>query len=904
MNKFFVSLLLSMAAFTSFAQNKATIKGILIDSASKAPVEYATVAVVNTKDTTLISYTLSDKKGAFTISGITTERPTRLIVSYVGYKIIRRNLDLTKGETKDMGTLLFTSESLQEVVIQGARSPIVVKKDTIEFNTEAFKTRPNAVVEELLRKLPGVQVNTDGSILVNGKSISKLLIDGKQFFGNDPKVATRNLDADMIDKIQVYDDRENDPDHKLSETQVVKIINLKLKNKIKKSTMGKIFGGGGTRDRYEFGGIVSSFRDTLQVSLIGLGNNLNKTGFSSQELYSMGGFNRSGGSQIYDGTFGGRGWGGIEKVASGGVNINNDYGQKLKMNLTYFYTNTIRNNDGSAYGEQTLPETILYTTANYGSKNTENKHALSSSIEWRPDTLNRFKYEPRLNLNGNKSDDRSYNLSSNTLNPILSESKGYSNSNSDNTDFSHNFSWYRRLKKKGSSLNINHNLSLNNSASNNFNFNDLVSYTSQLKSETLDRYANGANGGDNASLSIGYTYPIVKKLTAELNASSGYSASSEGLFTYDKNVTTGLYDIFLNNQSNELDRTTWTHDLTPQLAYQITEKYNLRLGVNAKWQNLNNKFGGNTGDVKKQYSNVFPIVRFDGPGFSINYAENIQQPGISQIQPIVREYSQLYKYTGNPDLEPTHQYEINGNVYKYNYKNQTNLNAYASVRFSDNEIIQRTNIEANGAHTSTYINRNGGIYGYVSASFGKQFKKSQDWQIGLNTNVNLNINKSAFFLNADEGLQYRYSASAGEGINFNYNELLSLSSNYNFSKSITNYKNVDFKSVNTYTHTLGADMSLRWPKRVIVEGNYNFNYNPQVSQGFQKSSNILNLAVSIQMLKKDRGNLKVSVYDILDENVSVYQYASNNSISMGQQDVLKRYFLVTYQYKFNIYKSK
>ena len=232
MNKtLLLSILLLLLGTVAKSQNKATVKGLVKDSLSKTAQEYATVAIVNTKDTSLISYTITDKTGAFKLSGIPTDKSTKLIISYIGFDTKRILLHLKAGETLDLKEIFITGKSLNEVVIQGERSPVVIKKDTIQFNTEAFKTRPNAVVEDLLRLLPGVQVNNDGSILVNGKDVSKLLIDGKRFFGNDPKVATRNLDADMIDQIQVYDDREDDPDHKQSDNDTKKIINLKTSSR-------------------------------------------------------------------------------------------------------------------------------------------------------------------------------------------------------------------------------------------------------------------------------------------------------------------------------------------------------------------------------------------------------------------------------------------------------------------------------------------------------------------------------------------------------------------------------------------------------------------------------------------------------------------------------------------------
>lgn len=905
MFKFLAVPLLFLIASSTYAQNKASIKGFLADSSSQAPIEYATVAVVNSKDTSLISYTLTDKKGSFKLSGIPTDRATKLIISYVGYPTYRQNLQLKAGEIKDFGTLMFSGTHLKEVVIQGERSPVVIKKDTIEFNTEAFKTRPNAVVEELLRKLPGVQVNSNGSILVNGKKISKLLIDGKEFFGNDPLVATRNLDADLLDKIQVYDDRENDPDHKLNASELSKIINLKLKSKIKKSTIGKIQAGAGSRDRYEVGGILSNFRDTLQVSLIGLSNNLNKTGFSQDDLYSMGGFDRSGGSEFYDGTFGGRNWvGNMEKVSSGGVNVNNNYGEKLKTNLTYFYTNTRSNAASTYFEEQTLAETILSSSFRSDSWSNKNKHALSGLIEWKPDTLNQFRYRPSLNMDNDHRESSGRGSSFNTLNPKLSESNSASKNESEERNFSHTASYYRRLKKKGESINIKHFLTLNRKNADNYSLLDLKSFVETIKPELLDRLEDNNNKSNDAGISIDYSYPLSKSLELEVMAGTNYVNSKGKVFNYDKNPIDGFYNIFLVDQSSELTRNTWTHKLMPQFSYRFSKEYHLRIGVDATLQKVQNKFNKAVQDQHLKYFNLFPTLSFQGPGFSISYKEGMEQPNIAQMQPITREYTQLRKYIGNPDLKPKYNRELSGNIYKYNHEKQLNFNAYGGVTFSANNTIEKNTIDANGASTTTPINKDGGVSGYMGAEFGKQFKKSQDWQFGFNTSISFNGSRTAFFLNHDEGVQYNYYASAGQSFDFNYQSLFSISTKYDFKQSMTTYKKVDFKNISTPSHNIGAELTLRWPKRIIIDSKYNFNYNPNITEGFSKSANILNLAISFQMLKKDRGQLKLSVFDVLNQSISVNRYASENSVSTSEQQILRRYFLATYQYKIAIHKGK
>lgn len=904
MLKSIFSLLLAFICLQALGQNKTTVKGIVADSASKAPMEFATVAVVNAKDTSLVSYTLTDKNGTFKLSGIAVDKPVKIIISFVGYNTIRQNLHLQKELITDLKTIYLSGNTLMDVIISGERSPVTVKKDTIEFNTEAFKTRPNAVVEELLKKLPGVQVNVDGSILVNGKSISKLLIDGKQFFGDDPKVATKNLDADLVAKIQVYDDRENDPDHLVSNSEVSKIINLKLKSKIKKSTLGKVYAGGGSRDRYEAGGILSNFRDTLQVSLIGLANNLNRTGFSGQELYTMGGFDRSGGGgQIYDGTFGGRGYGGIESVASGGVNINNNYGKKLKLNLTYFFTHSDNLYNGTNYIEQTVANTTLINNSRNMSNNKSNKHAIGGLVEWVPDTMMRIRYEPKLNLNYQNNRNENSNSSSNSLLPRLSESAGLNTSNANNSGFSHNFMYYRRLKKKGESINITHSLQLNSNNNEDFNKFRLESFSTEVRSETQDRFRESWNKSNSGDLSVTYNYPLSKKLTLELNSGTRFSSNMDLASTFEYNPSTMLYDFFLTNLSNDLQRNVFIQSLRPQLFYKITKDYSLRISVKGEYQDVRNEFNFGYEDINRKYYNFYPSFRFDAPSFSLSYDERLDLPGISQMQPIARQYNQLYTAIGNPDLKANLVRTLNLNVYKYIPSKQINFNLYSGYNFSNNGVLQRSNVNSAGATVASFVNRSGYRNGYLGMSVGKQFKKSQKWQVGLNTSARTNLNQRPFILNADEGFQNSLDIGFGENINLNYGDLLSLNAKYDFYKQMTRYKDVDFAKVNTYTHSAGGEFSLRWPKRIILDANYTYFYNPQIGQGFQRSSHQLNLALSIQMLKKDRGQLKLSVYDLFDQNISINRYAFNNAIGISDRNILRRYFLATYQYKLNVYKK-
>jgi len=905
MNKFSLLVLFLLSFSISTLAQRGSIKGVVLDSASKAPIEHATIAIVNSKDTSLVAYTLSQKDGTFKLTALPVDISNRVVISIMRYGTYRKAIKLKLNVMTDLGQIALSAKSLQEVVIKGERTPIVVKKDTIEFNAEAFKTRPNAVVEDLLRLLPGVQVNYDGTILVNGKKVNRLLIDGKRFFGNDPKVATKNLDADMLEKIQVYDDREDDPDHKLADKDVGKVINLRMKSKIKKSTLGKVYGGVGTRDRHEVGGILSNFRDTLQVSLIGLSNNLNSTGFSQDELYTMGGFNRSQTGQYYDGTFGGQNWGGgIQSITSGGVNVNNDYGEKLRMNFTYFYTGTNTVNINKNEAEQTTDQTVIDSKYQGTNKNISRKQAIGATIDWKPDTNMRILYTPSFNFQSSPSTYLYTGSSANLQGPI-SVSNVSQNGSSTGNSFSHNFMFYHKLGHKGRSITINQSLTLSNDNPYSYSLQDVRSYVSSVPSQLLDRYDGDGTLNNTFGLTVNYYHPFTKKIIFELNTNSRYLVIGSRASIFDKDQTTGRYSLFNDTLSKKLVRHWFVQNIKPVFTYKFTDDINIKAGLDLEIQNITNYFNIDTvRNINKKYYLLFPSLEFNVKGFSAGYSEYYDVPSIDNMVPITRIYSAFYRVTGNPDLIPSRKHDFRVNYYKYNNDKQLNFNFYGGLSLLQNALVSKTTIDAVGVQTTNYVNRDNGITSYFGGSIGKQFKARQKWQIGLSNNFNGGVYKTAFFLNADEGLQYNYNFSTTQNVNFNYGSILSLNTNYQFNIASTQYKEVNYATVNTITHTVGSNISLRWPTHFIFDAKYNYNYRPQIGPGFQRSSNIVDLAATMLMFKKDRGQVKLSVYDLFDQNITIYRYAGQNSITTSEQQILKRYFMLTLQYKITSYKSK
>ncbi|MES2826775.1 MAG: TonB-dependent receptor [Bacteroidota bacterium] len=886
-----------------FAQNKASLKGLIVDSLTKAPLEFATVAVVNAKDTSLIAYTISEKTGMFRLTGIPVDRQTKLIVSYIGYDVYRMLLTLKAGEANDIGLVLLSGKNLKEVVIQGERSPVVMKKDTIEFNTEAFKTRPNADVEELLRLLPGVQVNVDGGIVINGASASKVLINGKPFFGSNVTMATKNLDADMIDKIQVYDDRDDDPTHQQSKINVKKVINLKLKSAIRKSTIGKIYGGAGTRNRFEAGGVMSTFRDTLQVSLVTTAANLNNTGVSYTDLTTMGGFNRSESSRVNARTYGGEYINGFVEKFRSAFSINNNYGEKLKLNLSYYNFNTKAIRRGTTLTEQTLENTLLTTNALASSKNRQNGNIVEGLFEWKPDTANSIRYQPLFEF----SPQHNISLSSidrfNTQNPVLSNSEINNLDKIAYRSFSHGLSYYRRFKKKDHTLYINHSLTLTEGGTDRYNFENLVSNSATQPSRLFDRFSDLDNQYAYLAIEAYYDYRFTKKISTELFTNSRYISAADQTLIFDKNQGTGLYQDFIAVQSSDLKRTTFIQNIKPQLYYYINDNFNIRLGLDLEYQQQVSKFNFGLADRKEDFLLLFPSVRIDAKNFSLNYYESINQPAIASIQPITREINPLYKIVGNPDLTYNHFHFLVANYSKYIPRTKFNFNINSSYASTTNDFAQQTTLDVDGATTVTTVNGGASNNLSLGGGIGKQMGNPQKIGLSFSSDLSLIYRNSNFYLNGDKGDQRNYSIFANQSASVNFGTAVRLTTSYRFSGQFVSYQGLSYPSISNYSHTFSENGNLALNNKLSITSWYTFTYQPNVIQGFQKSVHLLYASINLNMLKKDRAQLRLMVSDLLNQYRTVYRYATVNSVVNNDQEVLRRYVMLSCQYKINIMKK-
>ncbi|MBS1504176.1 MAG: outer membrane beta-barrel protein, partial [Bacteroidetes bacterium] len=564
--------------------------------------------------------------------------------------------------------------------ITAERNPVVIKKDTIEFDAEAFKVRPNAVVEDLLRKLPGVQINASGGITVNGKNVSKIKIDGKSFFASDPTIATRNLDADMISKVQVYDDRDEDPDHLVPEYKVNKIINLKFKKAFKQSIIANGDAGAGTDDRYEGNAFFAKFHDDFQLSARLNSDNLSGTRQFVGDMHLPSGFAETG----------------VTEANTANINFNQQFTKTFKVNVEYEMNDRITTQQQSTRTQQFIGDTTFTTDAVNHSRTHAHDQGLHVKAEWDPDTVTIIKYYPDINYsyNGNNNNNTS-NTSTNFVNP-LNESIATDHGNDHSLQYQHILNYYRRLNSKGASLNISSLLDVHPDRSLDNSFSNLLSYSAALPSDTISRSGKNTITDYSGNLGIGYHYPFSKKMSLDVSITGSYERNEGDLLTYDEDFKTGLYTIYNAQQSSDLVRNQWQQTAHPDLIYNLSDDISVKMGFSAQLLQIGNHFSNNVNNLDQHFFYLIPVAEIHIHSFNVSYSEEVKQPGINDLQPVTIVYSPLFTFIGNPDLKPTRFHNAQLNFNHYYQESQLFLNLNSEVNIETNTILRVRTVNAEG----------------------------------------------------------------------------------------------------------------------------------------------------------------------------------------------------------------
>jgi hypothetical protein len=909
----FTITVFGMCLFTILTHAQSgNISGKVTDSSGRKPLPLTTITIFKAKDTTIVTYRLTNDAGEFKVPGLPFDVPLRLMATYSGYEVFRKDFVVTAAQpTVTFGTIKLsgTSKQLDEVIVTAERPPVIFKKDTIEFNASAFKTLPTALLEDLLKKMPGMVVDENGDITYNGRKANRILVDSKRFFGDDPKMATRNLPSNMVDKVQVMDDKDeiaqnNDGD--MSKIGVV--INLTLKKNIKKALFGKLYGGLGTTDRFEVGGIINTFRDTLQMSMLAFANNINRMGFSIQDINSLGGFNRSGFNSMSISSFsGGRetfaingisfggGGSGITTSTGGGFNLNHSPNKDFSFFGQYFYGGTKSDELWQSNTQRFFGDTILYSQNGGTALSHTGSHTLNAGGNWRKDSLNNLTFSAGLTYNTNDRLGYANGHTDNSKIGAVSANNSTNNNDGNSTAVNYNVSLTHRFAgKKARNISFNHNFNYTRNPVDNIN-ESINSYTYPSSGVLVLHQLRATNSPNtNGSFSINYSDRLSPKLTLRFNERIDYTNQAQLVAIYAKHAATGFYDSLNTLQSNDLRReqVRWNNQLT--LSYTI-KQVTLNFGGSLLEQWISNQFAKG-GSSKQQYSNILFNGGLNWKRINVNLSSGVNAPFINYLNPVSDNSNPFYIVNGNPDLRPSRStnFSVFGTI--ANVKTSVTYNFNMNAGIENDVIVQALVVNAIGAQVTTPVNMDGAQRINANFNVNKQFKKNPKFIFSGEIGINGNIQHTPMMFNNNASTTNAYGVSPRVRMTFNWNDVVEFNPSANLSIRKNTYSSKQFSSTDYTGQNLQAEFIVRLPKKLVWETNVNYRYTSNLAPGLPKTNVYWNAALTFLMFKEDKGQLKCAVYDILNSNNSVNRFINGNVITDSRTNVLQRYFMLTYSY--------
>lgn len=911
----FTLLLLMLYPEHSFSQSqKGELKGILLDAETKEALPYAAVAVYTASDTAMVTFRMSDEKGVFRVPGLPTGRELRAVITMMSFKVYRKEFILSADQpVLDLGELKMepSSELLSEVLVVAETPPVLVRNDTLEFNAASFKTLPTALVEDLLKKLPGVTVDAAGNISVNGKAVHKILVDGKEFFGSDPTIASRNLPADVIEKVQVMNDPEvvrRDP--YLPENEIPQVVNLTFKKGVKKGLFGKVYGGIGTDNRYEGGGLINTFRDTTQLSLLGYSNNLNRPGFGMGDMRKIGGFDRSGtnsvamsgsGYELNGVSFGGMGEG-VQQSSGGGANFNTVTKNGIKLNLQYFYGGIDEEVRQHVDARQSLGRDTLITRRSRDQNIRSHKHQIGGKLEWKLDSLTDFYFRPSILLGQSTARQKELTNTYRNTGRMINEGDNNERSEGGTDSFAGTYSLSRLFAKKGRVFSLFGTYEYGTTLQDRYNLALNRFFEPQPQTAELNQLRN--EGRDNLGVrnTLAYIEPLSKDLGAVIRLNSHYFKEDNAVSTYAYEPENNDYDVLLDDFSTLFDRKGWRNYVTTGLNWK---KGKLTIEPAVEFMSLNIKTAFREGKpILQDYLYAFPSLRVRWKELNLSYSSALREPGAADIQPVVDNSNPLFIRYGDPALAPTVSHTFNLNFYKYDFNKSLNYNLFAYGSINRDDITRERTIGSDGVQTSRPVNTDGNWQVNGMARVSKEFKHDSGRRFSLGASAGGGYRKMLIILNGvrSYGQIVNFNPSVNAGINLN--DKLEFYQTLRLSTNRSRYEEDVFDSYNTLFRSATSRLVLRVPKRVVWEAYLEQWHTSDAVPGLQDSYSRLTAAVTFLFLKDDRAQLKLSVFDLLDQNISANRFIRENMIEDVRTTALTRYGMVTFIYDIRNFGSK
>jgi hypothetical protein len=938
-----VAMIAVLLSFSAYAQNTHSVTGSVADETTNAPVEAAAVRLLKASDSVFIKGTGSAATGVFTLTGLAAGRYI-LHVSFIGYTDVYRPFAITPSQAaNNLGKILMSprNEELQTAVVTAKANEVLVNNDTVEYNAESFKTPANSMLEDLIKRFPGAEVDKDGNITVNGKPIKKILVEGKEFFSDDPKVASKNLPAEMFKTVQVYE-RKSDMARMtgFDDGEEETVLNLVAREGMKKGTMINAMAGGG-RDtpkdgdlRYEAAGMFNHMNETDRYTLMLGANNTNNMGAAD-----MGG-QRFGGMRGMR-----RGSGGINESKNFAFGINKEFSPKLTLNGDVSYNTSDRNSN-----RKVETETFISQNSNWLERQITNNEDISDNLgvnlrlDWKPDSLNTFIFRPNISYNKSKSYQDQMFEGFNSFNRAQGDTLYTGRSNSTNRgegfntggtlEYSHKFNSRGRTLSLSVTGSYNDSYSYGNSdwtkdiyLNNLFNRDSIVDQRSENDNSTFTYRAFASYVeplGRNNFLQLSYRY-------------SRYNTESVNS-TYDMthNLSMSVDTAILNgNQSRSTSRTATEQRISLKFK-SVRQKYNYTAGVNLDPSNSVNKtlqpsahdiltqitqnsFDGRLPNImgdsivpgglqEQNVLNVSPELNFNylfdrRTNLRVDYIGTMNQPSARQLADYEDYSNPMNVVRGNPNLKPSYSNRLSARFSKSIPDKQMfyTVDLQGNLLFNEIASVTRINPSDQSKYT-TYDNVNGSWNLRLMAMFNTPLK-NRKFTIG--NFLMMYYNNAKGYTNGM--LNTTKSLSLTDRGNINYRStLFDLGVNASIAYQNVNNMLQPENSRNTYDWTIGGTTAWYLPLNITIDSDIDFTNRSGYSEGFNLSQTLWNASITKQLFNKKygMGSLKFKMYDILQQRKSINYMVGNGYTQTTESNTLPSFFTLSFIYRINIFPAR
>lgn len=903
----FLLLVSTFSVLQSFSQSSYLISATVYDHTGVKPLTNAVVVATNINDSTLISFTRTNAEGYFELT-VNQQLDYLLNIWHGGsgsQQIILLAANLQQHLNLNKILLPLKTIELNEVTVYGYADAVYFKGDTMVYTADSFKVAPNAVVEDLLKKLPGIRVDAQGKIFSQGKAVDQVLVDGDEFFGGDATIATKNLSADGVETVQVYE-KKNEDASAGDQKETIQVMDLKLKDDAKKGYFGKISGASDFKQFHQADALLNIFKGSRKISLYGLGSNTPEGNFGWEDIFKYGLDEEMSTYQDEDVFYRYFNWDnanvGIPINYKAGFYYNDRWGKKTKVGLSYGFAKNKLVKEAAEFNQYFLSDTSYFNSVKDINTQIANQHRIRFSLETDLDSLTKLEYEGSIKFKDNSATVENFTAFLEQNSAINRSTQLFTSQNANTTTSNQSIGVTRKFNKKDRKLRLRYSLDYDlnssnglllskNTFTNNAAFND--SLNQRRISDGNKQVHNGA---------ITFTEPLSKKVKVELSydIASNNKALERTTYNFELNDYTQFDSLLSNNF-----KTTRTLQRAGIKFIHELKKRTFTLGFKARSVEASNLNLYTGKKITQKVNDLLPFATFryrfnDNASINARYYTNSNLPEIAQLQPVPDISNPNFILVGNPDLLPDFKHTIS--IDGYAFRSLSGNNKYFNLNFdrTDRAITNNISFDSLGRSVTSYRNVNGNLTFNASMGAGFYFFGKK---LMVRPNLSANIYKTINFINSKQNITNQLSPAADLYFTFDVDSLVIEAGT---SQSITKARNTISNNGNTNFRTQSFYTSLKYKIKPGIEINSSVNYtnNSQRTAGFNLTYTIWNANVQKTFFKNENLIIAIGVTDILNQNINNTRNIIDNVIQDRSTNVIGRYFLAKITYKFNSSKTK